>query len=51
MEMANRSPQSVEAFAGLDVSAREISVARIGSQEEAPTIVSFANNGSGWVFR
>lgn len=45
--MANRSPQPVEAFAGLDVSAREISVARIGSQEETPTIVSFANNGSG----
>lgn len=45
--MANRSPQPVEAFAGLDVSAREISVARVGNKEQTPTIASFVNDGAG----
>jgi transposase len=45
--MPNRSQQPVEAFAGLDVSAREISVARLRSKQESLTVVSFANNPSG----
>jgi transposase len=45
--MMNRSHLRVEAFAGLDVSAREISVARLRSKQESLTVVSFANNPSG----
>jgi transposase len=45
--MTNRSQLHVEVFAGLDVSAREISVARLRSKEETPTVASFANNASG----
>jgi transposase len=45
--MMNRSHLHVEAFAGLDVSAREISVARLRGKQETPTVVSFANNASG----
>jgi transposase len=41
-------PQSAaEVFAGLDVSAREIKVARVQKQEENPTLGTFANTGSG----
>jgi transposase len=45
--MTNRSQVGVEGFAGLDVSAREISVARRRGQEEKPVVASFANNASG----
>jgi len=45
--MTNRSQLHVEAFAGLDVSAREISVARLRSKQETPTVASFPNNASG----
>jgi transposase len=45
--MTNCSQLHVEVFAGLDVSAREISVARLRSKEETPTVASFANNASG----
>lgn len=45
--MANRSPRPMGAFAGLDVSAREISVARVRNKEQTPTIASFANDGAG----
>jgi transposase len=47
MEMANRSPQPVGAFAGLDVSAREISVAWRRTDEEKSVVASFANNAAG----
>src|ERR1700682_1933116 len=45
--MSNRSQVVVEGFAGLDVSAREISVARRQGKEEKPAVASFANNASG----
>jgi len=45
--MTNRSQVVVEVFAGLDVSAREISVARRQGKEEKPVVASFANNASG----
>lgn len=45
--MRNSPLKDVEAFAGLDVSAREISVARIPRKEGTPTVASFANNASG----
>lgn len=45
--MTNRCQLHVEVFAGLDVSAREISVARLRSKEKTPTVASFANNASG----
>lgn len=45
--MTNCSQLNVEVFAGLDVSARQISVARLRSKEETPTVASFANNASG----
>ena len=38
---------AVEVFAGVDVSAREISVARMLAKEGKPTLVAFANNASG----
>ncbi len=45
--MRNRSQEGVEVFAGLDVSAREISVARLGNKQETATVASFPNNASG----
>jgi transposase len=45
--MTNRPQGDVEVFAGLDVSAREISLARLRSQEKTTTVASFANNASG----
>jgi len=45
--MSNRSQVVVEGFAGLDVSAREISVARRQGKEEKSVVASFANNASG----
>ncbi len=45
--MTNRSQLRVGVFAGLDVSAREISVAWLRSTEETTTVASFANNTSG----
>src|SRR6202162_694968 len=45
--MSNRSQVVVEGFAGLDVSAREISVARRQGKEEKHVVASFANNVSG----
>jgi transposase len=44
--MTNRSKQVVETFAGIDVSARENSVARIQGEENS-TCTTFANNASG----
>ena len=38
---------AVEVFAGIDVSAREIKVARIQDKEGNPTLGTFANNASG----
>ena len=38
---------AVDVFAGLDVSAREIKVARVHGQEENPTLATFTNNASG----
>ena len=38
---------AVEVFAGLDVSAREITVARVQGQDQDPTLATFANNASG----
>jgi len=45
--MSNRSQVVVDGFAGLDVSAREISVARRQGKEEKSVVASFANNASG----
>ncbi len=45
--MTNRSTVGVEGFAGLDVSARTISVARRRGQQQEPVVASFANNASG----
>ncbi len=45
--MPNRSQQSIEVFAGLDVSASEISVARSEDTQTKPVVVSFANNAAG----
>jgi hypothetical protein len=47
MEMANRDPECVGVFAGLDVGAREIVVARMGRNEKSVTTARFVNNGSG----
>jgi len=38
---------AVDVFAGLDVSAHEIKVARVQRQEENPTLATFTNNASG----
>jgi transposase len=45
--MTNRDQAGVRVFAGLDVSAREISVARRRDDEEKPVVAGFANNASG----
>jgi transposase len=45
--MKNRSKLDVEVFAGIDVSAREISVARLQGEEENPTLATFANTVTG----
>lgn len=45
--MANHDPECVGVFAGLDVGAREIVVARMGRDEKSVTTASFANHGSG----
>jgi hypothetical protein len=45
--MTNRSKPDVEVFAGIDVSAREISVARLRGKEENPKLATFANSPSG----
>ena len=45
--MPHRPKREVEVFAGLDVSAREISVARFRRKEETLTVASFANTASG----
>ena len=37
----------VEVFGGLDVSAREIKVARVQGQDQNPTLATFANNAAG----
>ena len=42
-----KTQPAVEVFAGIDVSAREIKVARIQCQEVNPTLATFANNASG----
>jgi hypothetical protein len=44
--MTTCSKPEVEAFAGIDVSAREISVARLRSKEENPKFATFANSPS-----
>lgn len=44
--MTNRSQVPVEVFAGIDVSAREISVARRRGEEERPAVASFSNSAS-----
>jgi len=44
--MTQRQPV-VEVFAGLDVSAREIKVARVQGQDQNPTLATFANHASG----
>ena len=46
VDMTKTQP-AVEVFAGIDVSAREIKVARIQCQEVNPTLATFANNASG----
>src|ERR1700758_2809454 len=46
-QMTNRSKPDVEVFAGIDVSAREISVARLRGKEENPKFATFANSPSG----
>ena len=38
---------AVEVFAGLDVSAREIKIARVQGREENPTLATFTNNACG----
>ena len=45
--MPHSPKREVEVFAGLDVSAREISAARFRSQEGTLTVASFANTASG----
>ena len=45
--MTNCDPECVGVFAGLDVGAREIVVARMGTDEKSVTTASFANHGSG----
>lgn len=45
--MSNRPQGEVEVVAGLDVSAREISVARLLRKEGTLTVTSFANTASG----
>ena len=45
--MTNRSKPNVEVFAGIDVSAREISVARLRGKEQNPKFATFANSASG----
>ena len=45
--MSHRPQGDVEVFAGVDVSAREISVARLRSKEGKLTVASFANTTSG----
>src|SRR5215469_18722103 len=42
-----KSQPAAEAFAGLDVSAREIKVARVQRQGENPILATFGNNASG----
>jgi 6,7-dimethyl-8-ribityllumazine synthase len=44
--MTQRQPV-VEVFAGLDVSAREIKVARVPGQGQNPTLATFASHASG----
>ena len=45
--MTNCDPECVGVFAGLDVGAREIVVARMGKDEKSVTPARFANNSSG----
>ena len=45
--MTDRADGQVDAFAGLDVSAREISVARLRSKDRTATMASFANHATG----
>lgn len=45
--MKNHTNPDVDVFAGIDVSAREISVARLQRGEENPTLATFANHASG----
>ena len=45
--MKNHTNPDVDVFAGIDVSAREISVARLQRGEENPTLATFANQASG----
>jgi transposase len=45
--MKNHANPDVGIFAGIDVSAREISVARLQRGEENPTLATFANHASG----
>ena len=45
--MRNHTNPAVDVFAGIDVSAREISVARLQGGEENPTLATFINHASG----
>jgi uncharacterized membrane protein YdcZ (DUF606 family) len=45
--MRNHTNPAVDVFAGIDVSAREISVARLQRGEENPTLATFTNHASG----
>jgi transposase len=45
--MTSCSQAPVEVFAGIDVSAREVGVARIQGRETNPTLATFSNNASG----
>lgn len=45
--MKNRCKLDMEVFAGIDVSAREVNVARLHGEEENPTLATFANTSCG----
>ena len=45
--MSDSDPECVAVFAGLDVGAREIVVARMGRNEKSVTMASFANHSAG----
>jgi transposase len=47
MEMGNPDSEGVEAFAGLDVGAREIVAARRGNEETTAPMTRFANHATG----
>ncbi len=45
--MADRDPECIGVFAGLDVGAREIVVTRMGRHEKSVAMATFTNNASG----